>query len=161
MDPNFVQHTLGDVTTRFLGMILYLLGFSVMIYSLIQWLIDTPFFKKRIGAKAGEGNKFWARFDVRPWLSVSLGLFIAWSFHLNFALYLLGLTEPHYVHGIAARAEVTGLANIFQPDMVIFFTEVMTGIAIGAGPKFFIGLSKTFASTRDAVLANINSKKEE
>ena len=160
MDPDFIQHSVGDVSTRFAGMLLMLLGYSTFIYATVQWICTVEWFKDRIGQNKGEGKGFWMRFDLRPWISGLLGLTVAYGLHLNFALYLAGYTIKHLQQADILLASM-GIWAFVPPAVTVLVGETVTGIALGAGPKLFVELSKTFGRTPDAILANMERKKGE
>ena len=84
-----------------------------------------------------------------------VGIIFAWGLNLNFAFQLFGLTDEAFFAG-KENMDILGVWDFLSPGLMVFLCQIITGMAIGAGPKFLIGLSNTFASTRDAILARIN-----
>ena len=160
MDPYFLQHTIADVSTRFATTLIFLLGFSVFIYSTLQLIFKTKLYNKWLGKGWTDGgeskpSKVFPGCDPRAWISMLIGIVFAWGLNLNFAFQLIGMTDASFFAGKEGMSNL-GVWDLLSPGLMVFLSQAITGIAIGAGPKFLIGISNTFASARDAILARIN-----
>jgi hypothetical protein len=103
----------------------------------LEQIFDTRFYQKWLGKGIdGTPSRFFQVFELRPWISSAVGVFLAWKLQL------------------AAIAEGTSAAYIPIPDGlesvpdVLAIDFILTGLIIGGGTKAVKKVAKQFAATK-------------
>jgi len=164
MDPNFVQHSVADISTRLFGVLVFLMGLSVVLWACLGVFFGTRWYARNFGKGLnGTPSRFFPGYDPRPWIAIVVGCYFAVGYNLNFIQYYLGVSDAAFA--IAAGQYVPEGAIKIGPDMqdlgivtgyipvwlTVLLGNIATGFAIGGGPKVFIGAAKEFARARDAI----------
>ena len=94
----------------------------------LELVFETPLYKRLLG-KAADGQGV----ELRPWLSLAVGLGLAFSFNLQAIAYGLAI-DP-------AQLSANG----------VWLDKVLTGFIIGGGTKAVKKVWKRWDATRDAI----------
>lgn len=156
MDPNFVQHTLADVTTRFVGMLGMLMGFSIPLYAVLRVLFETPWYNRTFGKGWDDDgvsipSRFFPNCDPRAWISMCIGWFIGIGLNVNMWFYMAGLTDGQVSGAQGAQAELGIVAGFIPFWLLVFVLNSLSGLAIGMGPKVIISMAKTWQNVKNQI----------
>ncbi len=102
----------------------------------LEQIFDTKLYQKYLGKGLnGEGSKFFQMFELRPWLSSALGIFIAFSFNIT--------------------ALESGLGSEFMSETgydAQILDMILTGLIIGGGTKTIKKLANNFYSAQKDII---------
>ena len=158
MDPNFVTVSALDQVGRFGGVLLDLLSYGVFLWATLKVVFDTTAYQKYLGKHPGEGETWLQRFDLRPWISMTCGIVLAMCLNKNFAFYIEGWTDQDFFAAAQAGQDL-GVWTILPPAFTVLFCQIITGMAIGGGPKVFLLMTKMFAEYRAKIVEVMATKK--
>ena len=105
----------------------------------LEQIFDTKLYQEYLGKglEGENGSKFFSNFEVRPWISTGIGIFLAFSFHLHAIKSGLGSEYLASIGGSSQDSEIV--------DMIL------TGLIIGGGTKSVKKIASQFAATKDAI----------
>ena len=125
---------MGDVLTT----LVQLAWVSALATASLEVVFQTRFYQINFGkGPEGMGNhtsRFFNTYELRPWLSVALGVFMAYQFGMMAISEGLGI-------------DVADLLQL-QGPVAIHADYILTGVAIGGGSKTIKAIAKNFSSTR-------------
>lgn len=142
MDPNFVQHSIGDLSSRFLGYLLFVLAYATVIHGGIRAIVPDKW----------EGS--W--YDEA--LIYAVGILLALMVDLNAFFYVAGITNDQYVSSLSARAADGSPSAWFLPTVVIAMCNVLTGALVGGGKKVIVGVAEEFTSGYEKIKSMMDRK---
>ena len=158
MDPNFAAVSAVDQLGRFGGVLLDLLSYGVFLWATLKVVFDTTLYQKYLGKHPGEGKTWLQAFDLRPWISMAFGIGLAVTLNKNFAFYIEGLTDQDFFAAVQMGADL-GIWTVFPAGFTVLFCQIITGMAIGGGPKVFLLMARTFAEYRQKIVEALVAKK--
>ena len=132
LDPAFVQHSIGDLATRFSGYLIFILAFSTMVWGGVQGMFY--FFKVEIAE---------TKWD--EWCILVVGLFFAVGLDWNMWFYVAGLTEPQFVKSLELRSEMGSPSAWIHPTIVLLACNLTTGALVVAGKRTIVSMAESFA----------------
>lgn len=145
MDPNFVQHSLVDISVRFSGYLIFILAFSTAIHGGVDGLFalfgcEVKDTKLDDGVKAG------------------LGITIATLVDLNLFFYVGGITNTQFAQSLAARAADGSPSAWLPPVFAILVCNLITGSMVGGGKRVIVGVAREFGSGYEAIKKAIGNR---
>ena len=158
MDPNFVTVPVVDQLGRFGGVLLDLLSYGVFLWATLKVVFDTALYQRYFGKHTGEGETWLHKFDLRPWISMAFGVGLAMALNKNFAFYIEGWTDQEFFAAVKAGQDL-GIWTFFPAGATVLFCQIVTGLAIGGGPKVFLLMAKTFAEYRAKIVEVLATRK--
>ena len=107
----------------------------------LEQIFDTKLYQNYLGwGEDGKGSHFFSRFELRPWISSAVGIFLAFAFQLQALKFGLGKGGDDMV----LVSELIG-ESANQVDMVL------TGLIIGGGTKAIKKVVKQFGEARKEI----------
>ncbi len=104
----------------------------------LEQIFDTTFYQKYFGKGLdGKGSRFLKNFELRPWVSTVVGIFLAFGFNMTALQSGLGSEFVTASGTIGADAQIVD--------------KVLTGLIIGGGTKTIKKLAKQFASAQKSI----------
>lgn len=104
----------------------------------LEQVFDTKLYQKYLGKGLdGEGSRFFRTFELRPWISTAVGIFLAFGFELKALASGLGPEFINTTGTAAAEAEIVD--------------KILTGLIIGGGTKTIKNLAKQFAAAQKGI----------
>jgi len=150
MDPDFVQHSLSDISVRFAGYLIFILAYSTAINGGINGMFAT----------------FGVDVTTTKWDDVAkgvAGMLLAVMIDLNMFFYVAGVTNGQFANSIEARAADGSPSALFSPWMVVLFCNLLTGTLVVGGKKVITGVAEQFGSGFTAIknaISNRNGNKD-
>lgn len=139
MDPNFVQHAIGDVSTRFFGYLIFILAYSTVIHG---------------GVRAAFGVCGMTNLKDTWWDDVAIavaGVFLAISMNWNALFYIAGITEPQFVAALQPMQASGALAGYIPAWLTILVCNVLTGALAVGGRKTIVATAEEFQRGLEAI----------
>ena len=125
---------MGDVAET----LIQLLWVASVSTAALQVVFDTNLYKVWLGKGLdGNGSKWFKTFELRPWLSMALGVYLAYAFEMTAIIEGLGINLEDL---LAVKSEASVHADL-----------ILTGVSIGGGTKTIKAIAKNFASGRKEV----------
>lgn len=132
---------MGDVLTNFIQ----LAWVSALSTGALQVIYDTRFYQINFGkGPDGEGNntsRFFKRYELRPWIALALGVFLAYQFTLTAMIDGLGID-------LATLVAVSG-------ETAVHVDKILTGISISGGCKTIKFIASSFADARKDITSTV------
>lgn len=145
METSFVAQSVLDVAGRFTGLLLVLLGISIVQTAALEVVFGTRVWRQAFDRKS---------YNPKPWVSMGVGIILALGTNFNPVFYLLGLSEPEVVQALAARADL-GLINFMPANVLIFCCLLLGGLAWGGGPKVVLAMADLFGRYRERITKSL------
>lgn len=125
---------MGDVFTT-----LVQLAFVATVQTVaLEQIFDTRLYQKYLGwGEDGKGSRFFSRFELRPWISSAVGIFLAFAFQLQALKFGLGKGGDDVE--LVSKLIGTAAGDV---DMAL------TGLIIGGGTKAIKKVVRQFGETR-------------
>jgi hypothetical protein len=133
MDPNFVQHSLADISARFLGYLVFILAYSTGIHGGVNGMFKT------FGVDISTTKK-------DDFVKGFLGIAIALMVDLNFLFYVAGLTNGQFANSLDVRTAEGSPSAWFPPMATIFVCNIITGTLVVGGKRVIVGIAEEFSS---------------
>lgn len=147
MDPNFVQHSIADITTRFGGYLVIILALSTAIHGGVRGILGL------LGVDLeGVADEF---------VIGVLGILFALMLDLNLFFYVIGITNTQLVLSQAARLADGSPSGIFPPVMVIGLSNIVTGTMVVGGRKVIVGIAKEFGAGVEGIKKALNKNNKD
>ena len=103
----------------------------------LEQIFDTQLYQKWLGfGPDGKGSRLFSKFELRPWISAAVGLFISFRYGLQFVAPAIPKLLPPGAEGLLV-------------DMII------TGLIIGGGTKAIKGIAKQFGDASREIKGNL------
>lgn len=150
MDPNFVQHSLSDISVRFAGYLIFILAYSTAINGGVNGMFAT------FGVDVTQSKAD----DIVKGIA---GMFLAVMIDLNMFFYVGGITNGQFTNSLAERALDGSPSGYFPPITVILFCNLFTGLLVVGGKKVITGVAEQFGSGVTAIkkaISNRNGNKD-
>ncbi len=104
----------------------------------LQQIFDTKLYQKYLGKGLdGEGSRYCRNFELRPWISTAVGIYLAFAFQMKALASGLGAEFMKTTGGVCDEAAIV--------DMIL------TGLIIGGGTKTIKNLAKQFAAAEKGI----------
>lgn len=142
---------------RFIEVLLFLLGFSVLLYTALQVVFNTRLYRVWLGdGLNGQGSRWCKNGELRPWISMAVGVLLANSLGLDVFSYLININ----ISEAAAGMKASGIHLLgFKGTMIL--CQVLTGLTLGGGPKAIIAASRAFGDAKNAIVDNLKGVKKD
>ena len=145
MDPNFVQHSIPDLVTRFSGYLIFILAYSTAIHGGVN------------GAFALLG------IDVQKskWDDIvkgALGMALALMLDFNLFFYVAGMTNAQYMNALPRMAEHGSPAAGVPAGLGFATCNVITGTMVVGGKRVIVGVAREFTSGVEAIKKAFSKK---
>lgn len=123
-----------------------LLTISGLLTLVCKGLFDTRVFNKWVGKGIdGEPSRFLPAWDLRPVLAVVLGVWVAHEWNFLFIASVAGKTQAQLLDMSRSALELD---------------NVLTGIGLGLGPKFWLALGKRVFEGQRQIASQVRGGKE-
>jgi len=111
---------------------------AAVLTAALQQIFDTKLYQKYLGKGIdGEGSIYCKNFELRPWISSAVGIYLAFAFQMKALASGLG---PEFI---------TPSAGTFDEAAIV--DMILTGLIIGGGTKTIKKLANQFAATQKGV----------
>jgi len=111
---------------------------AAVLTAALQQIFDTKLYQKYLGKGIdGAGSVYCRNFELRPWISSAVGIYLAFAFQMKALSSGLG---PEFI---------TPSSGTFDEAAIV--DMVVTGLIIGGGTKTIKKLANQFAATRTGV----------
>ena len=162
MDPNFVQHSIVDISGRFLGYLVCILAYSVALNTVCnKVLFGTPWWEKTIGdgwtddAGAHHPSKYIPGIDPGTYIIIGLGIMFAIMLDWNLFFYVGGVTNTQFALSMGERAADGSPSAWFEVSTVILWCNIITGAMAGLGRAAIQAAADDFAQGRDYIMSKV------
>lgn len=108
------------------------LGFVMAMQTVaLEQIYDTKLWRRYLGkGDDGSGSRLFSQFELRPWVSTAVGIYLAYVFKFQCIAYAYGIDPSQ------------------MPPSAQYVDIILTGLIIGGGTKALKKLSKIYAENK-------------
>jgi hypothetical protein len=132
MDPNFVQHSITDLITRFAGYLIFIGAYSTAISGGVNGMF------KMFGVDLDKTK-------ADTFVIACVGMIAALLIDLNMFFYIAGITNAQFTHSAAERWSDGAISGWVPAVVTITFCNLVTGTLVVGGKKVIKGIATEFA----------------
>jgi hypothetical protein len=143
---DFVQHSIGDISVRFFGYLIFILAYSTVIHGAVRATFG-------VFEITNLKETWWDEAAIAV-----LGIFLALACNWNALFYIGGITEPQFVGALAGMAKNGAPGGYIPPWLTIGICNIVTGALAVGGRKTIVGVAAEFQAGLTAIKKIMSSK---
>lgn len=138
MDPNFVQHSLADISTRFFGYLVFILAYSTVIHNAVRGTLRL--------VKIDLAKTWWDEAAI-----AALGIFFALGMDFNALFYIAGITNAQFFNAHPELREQASPAGWIPSGLVIAMCNIVTGAMLIGGRRVIVATAEEFQKGLESI----------